>query len=51
MIPVVAILAMDEFIRMRFPVPARIRMILEKLMQARMAIDILAIVDEPRIRV
>ena len=51
MIPIVAVLAMDEFVRMRFPLPARIRMSIEELVQARMIVHILAIVDQPRILV
>jgi hypothetical protein len=44
-IPVVAILATHEFVRMRFPLPPRIRMILEKLIESRMFFDVPVIVD------
>jgi len=49
-IAIVAILAAHEFVWMRSPLRARIWMILQELMESRMILDVLAVVDQLRIR-
>jgi hypothetical protein len=42
---------MDEPVRVRLPLSARIRMILHELVQTRVILDVFAIVDAPRFRI
>src|SRR5271163_1240365 len=45
----IAVLAMDETVRVRFPFLARNRMCIEEFLQPRMAVHVLAIVDQTRV--
>jgi len=49
-VAIVAILAAHELVWMRFPLGTRIRMILQELIESRMTLNVLAVVDQLRIR-